>query len=408
MANETPPPWLQKFLDGQAALLDKQVSLTASMSQQLADMTSPGPSAPGKGKRLCPKPQASVPVPKKKAKSSHVVEDEDEEFDRRFGHLFNTDGSSHPDEDGEGASENGSDSGDDTNNLSDGEGSIDKCDENNNDDNDNSAIDKCDVVGGDDDDNVSVDNDLVGICDKVVNWEVSPSVVKFIGKSADKKLSEDQLKELSNSYSPDEKLEVYFGAPKLDKFLYRKINRLKNKAAARTEKTLYTAQCEILVSAKPLVAALSALRPLGAVVSKAREQLSVSLGVLFSSSLGISKARRENVRFLFKPALAEALYDAEPNHASLFGGSCFSSQLEKASKTAKLDSTASKRQDFCQPFRSRLGFLGQRFLGKFSYGDSRFGSSQARGFPSSNSNNYSSRKKPYSGKQYAKKRQYQK
>ena len=175
MGDETPPIWLQKFLDSQAALLDKQVSLTASMSEQLAGMNAPGPSAPGKGKKLCPKPSATEPVPKKKAKTSHV--DDDEDFDRRFGHLFNTDGSSHPDEDGEDVSESASESGDGFTNNSEDEGPIAKSVEN-----DASADAKSDIVGGDDDDNVSVDNDLVGIiyciCDKVVNWEVSPSVVK--------------------------------------------------------------------------------------------------------------------------------------------------------------------------------------------------------------------------------------
>ena len=56
---------------------------------------------------------------------------------------------------------------------------------------------------------------------------------------------------------------------------------MKNRAAARTEKALYNSQTELLVSAKPLVAALTELRPLGPQVSQAREQLSVSIGGFF-------------------------------------------------------------------------------------------------------------------------------
>ena len=84
------------------------------------------------------------------------------------------------------------------------------------------------------------------------------------------------------------------------------------------------------------------LKPLGDPVSKAREKLSISLQGLYSVSLRISRARRENVRFLFKFALAEALYAYDPTHSSLFGGTSFSSQVEKAAKEAKLDLTWSK------------------------------------------------------------------
>ena len=379
MAGDQPPKWVEALLAGQKALLDKQtVNLAEAMSQQLAGYLTPGPTEPSTSSLPddCSQPDENQP-PLKKAKICSVVDDDDEdEFDRRFGHLFNKneDESSHHSSD---------------------EGLVDN-------------TNKPAVPNGDEDDNVSVDDDLVGLSDKDVNWEISSSLSKFVKDSADKRLSEDALRQIDDSYIPDEALQPCYGAPKLPKTLYRRINRLKNKSAARTERALYNSQMELLVSAKPLVAALAALRPLGAKVSQAREQLSVSLGCIFSASLGISKARRENIRFLFKTSLADSLYDCEPTHTSLFGGTSFASQLDKASKEAKLDSSINKKQEFKQPFRSRPGFLGQRFLGRYSYGDRRFGSSQARGFTSSNSNNNSYRKKPYSGKQYAKKRQYQK
>ena len=105
---------------------------------------------------------------------------------------------------------------------------------------------------------------------------------------------------------------------------------------------MYNAQKELFITAKPLLSALMDLKPLGEPVSKAREKLSISLQGIYSVSLRISRARRENVRFLFKFALAEVLYSFDPSHSSLFGGSSFSSQVEKAAKEPKLDLTLSK------------------------------------------------------------------
>ena len=143
--------------------------------------------------------------------------------------------------------------------------------------------------------------------------------------------------------------------------LINSISRMKSKNAIKTEKSLYNAQKELFVAAKPLLSALMDLKPLGDPVSKAREKLSISLQGIYSSSLRISRARRENVRFLFKYALAEVLYSYDPTHSSLFGGSSFSSQVEKAAKEAKLDLTWSKSKQKTysqgyQPFQS----YGQR------------------------------------------------
>lgn len=88
--------------------------------------------------------------------------------------------------------------------------------------------------------------------------------------------------------------------------------------------------------------------------------IAMSVHGLYSASLKVSKARRENVRFLFKESLAEVLYGYEPNHVSLYGGSDFAPQVEKAAKVAKLDFSWSKKKS--QPFRARgpQGFRGSR------------------------------------------------
>ena len=70
--------------------------------------------------------------------------------------------------------------------------------------------------------------------------------------------------------------------------LINSISRMKSKNAIKTEKSLYNAQKELFVAAKPLLSALMDLKPLGDPVSKAREKLSISLQGIYSSSLRIS------------------------------------------------------------------------------------------------------------------------
>ena len=103
--------------------------------------------------------------------------------------------------------------------------------------------------------------------------------------------------------------------------------------------------------------------------------MSVSLHGMYSVSLKISRARRENVRFLFKEALAEALYAFNPSYSQLFGGSSFSSQVEKAAKEAKIDLSWSKPgPSKQQPFRSS-GSQGFQYSG----GAGKYFSRQSRG-----------------------------
>ena len=116
-------------------------------------------------------------------------------------------------------------------------------------------------------------------------------------------------------------------------------------------------------------------------------------GPLVSSSLDISKARRENVRFLSKMAVADVMYEYEPSHVSLFGGKSFVSQIEKASKEAKLDLSWGKK-DSQQPFRPLQGFQARRFQHRFQ--ENRFyGRYRPYGYGRDNNNN--SRKRGSSG-----------
>ena len=78
------------------------------------------------------------------------------------------------------------------------------------------------------------------------------------------------MKQLNEDYVPAEAIKDYFSAPKMLSHLYNAISRLKSKGALKTEKALYAAQSELFVVAKPLLAALIELRPLGSSVKKVR------------------------------------------------------------------------------------------------------------------------------------------
>ena len=312
------PAWLDTFMQKQtdcmSAVLEKHLSKI--------------------GQPEVPQPVVPQPPPKKKVKpnrgsqppespDSHPRDDDDDDdFDRRFGHLIG----------------HGSDMDEDGYNSEDG----DKDEDQRQEDND------------EDDDTHSVDDDLLVILDKVPNWDTGSSIRKFITDYADIPLPEDMLKKLNEDYIPKETIQAYFSPPEMPSRLYRAINRMKSKGAIKTERAIYSAQSELFIIAKPLLAALIELRPLGTQVSTARELLSISLRGIFSVSLKLSKARRENVKFLFKEALAETLYSYAPRTCSLFGGDSFCSQVEKAAKEAKIDISWSKNRPSApyQPFRN--------------------------------------------------------
>ena len=340
--DEQPPKWLE-------SLLDKQSHKIASLLVQQLKPNNPS----GSGLQTTPK-KSSPPR----------VETEDEEFDRRFvkfiGLNVNKDDSDNVD---------AQDCNSDNLSVSD--------------ENENYLHDNEYLLNDEDDDNVSVDNDLVEINAKEINWDVSSSIENYVSTNADKQLSDELIRQLSEDFVPKDDLQPFFNPQKMPQRLLRIITRMSSKSAIKTEKGLFAAQNQLLTIAKPLISALIELKPLGPNVSKARELMSVTLGGIFSVNLAIARARRDNVRFLFKNSLADVLFTYDPTHISLFGGTSFASQLEKASKEAKLDLSWSKKPDTKQPFRGHQGFYSQR-------GASRFlGRRQSRFRPYGGNNNSS-------------------
>ena len=348
-SKETPPKWIKTLLEQQTN------SLKSIINDALAK-------------------KDPTPQPKKRLKSSSTTpkqipsHDPEDDFDTRFGHLI-------------GLNVNDNEDGD--------EGENDE-DENNNEeenynDDDNEEEEEVDseaafaATVGQDDLNESIDEDLVEILDSTPNWEPNTSLKKFITKTCDHALPDEILKKLNDEYVPQADLVEYFTPPKMPSRLINSISRMKSKTAIKTERAMYHAQKELFITAKPLLSALMDLKPLGESVSKAREKLSISLQGIYSVSIRISRARRENVRFLFKFALAEVLYSFDPTHSSLFGGSSFSSQVEKAAKEAKLDLTwskpKSKPSSSFQPFQAygQGGFSNRgRGRGRFQQRRNRY------------------------------------
>ena len=85
----------------------------------------------------------------------------------------------------------------------------------------------------------------------------------------------------------------------------------------------------------------------------------MALCSIYSVSIKLSYARRENARFIIKnPSLAKALFSSPPTHSQLFGGSSFSSQLEKAVKDSKIDlswNRYQKKSSFHEGFQYSKG-----------------------------------------------------
>ena len=350
MSNEDPPSWFTDFLKKIAGPGETEHADSSKRSLDDSDQTH------SKSAKICKDPQPP------KAPGPPVVDNdvgEEDEFDRRFGHLFNQElGNSNPDEE--------------------------IIDENNNEE----VLNVANQDEDDDDDTGSVDEDLAEILDKVPNWETTSSIKKFIIKCVDKPLPKQMLEDLSKDYTPSELLQKYFVPPKMPPRLFKAISKMKNKNAVITERNLYNAQEQQLTIAKPLISALVELKPLGSSVSAAREKMSISLHGIFSVSLQISHARRSNVRFLFKEALADALFSFEPSHASIFGGSDFCSQVEKAAKEAKLDFSWSKSKSSKQTFRNRQGFRGSFNAGNYFHQRSFTRQQNQRRYNNYNKNNY--------------------
>ena len=332
--SDDPPPWFKKFM--QQLVGAEEPEQTSKRPNDDAGPSTPSKSLKTSSKGTVPPKARGPPVPE-----DDTANNSEDEFDKRFGHLFNTDDTEHSNSD---PIVNSPEETDDNNNV------------------------VINALEDEDDDNESVDEDLVEVLEKVPNWETNVSIKKFIVKVVDRPLPKQMLEDLSKDYTPSDLLQKYFLPPKMPPRLLKTINKMKNKNAIITERALYNAQEQQLIIAKPLVSALIDLKPLGPSVSKAREKMSVSLHGIFSVSLQLSHARRSNVRFLFKEALADVLYSYEPTYSSIFGGTDFSSQVEKAAKEAKLDHSWSKTKTVKQPpFRNKSGFPGSNNAGKYFY-----------------------------------------
>ena len=319
MGDNKAPKWLEPLLDRQTKLMIDLFSQKMSKCDQINSSSSSSEN-PSHKKRKVDDEDSVLESPQ-----AQDEEDSDDEFDRKYGHLFGTT--------------------DDNNNDTDPHQSNDDAD------------DDADDDGNKSDD--SVDEDLIDIVDSVPNWDTSSSLKKFIIKNCDRPLSDEVLKQINEDFTPSESVKEFFKPPDMPSKILKPMKLLKSKGAIKTEKALYSAQNQLFIISKPIFSALIELRPLGDVVKKARELLSMALRGIYSVSIKLSYARRENARFLIRnPSLAEALFSSPPTHSQLFGGSSFSSQLEKAVKDSKIDlswNRYQKKSSFHEGFQYSKG-----------------------------------------------------
>ena len=190
MTDEEPPSWFKNFfnLESQEPSADSSNAFDAK----------------------CPKPSGSNPQPQKKSRPS-CHSDSDDDFDNRFGHLFE-------------------------HNVCDSKEEQDHDIEDSSPDLSNNDLNNNEVHSEGEE---SVDDDLIEVLNKVPNWSASSSIRKFIAKTIDRPLPEEMIKTLNEDYIPSPDLEEFFTPPKMPKRLYRAISRMKSKCALKTAKHLF-------------------------------------------------------------------------------------------------------------------------------------------------------------------------
>ena len=202
---EAAPKWIEALIASQTASLSSAISKQLSSFLSSKDIDNPAPKRP--------MPIEEVPSPKKSTSRPRSEEDEDDEFDAKFSHLFSS-GVCEPRPPLE-----GSDDGDD--------------------------MESAGASGfyiPDSDGEASQDDDLVDVLDKVPNWDRVSSITNFIKNKVDVPLPEEMLKQLDEDYMPNEDLQAYFLPPKMPTRLFNVVSRLKSKGAFKTEmpSTLYS------------------------------------------------------------------------------------------------------------------------------------------------------------------------
>ena len=191
---EAAPKWIEALIASQTASLSSAISKQLSSFLSSKDTDNPAPKRP--------MPIEEVPSPKKSTSRPRSEEDEDDEFDAKFSHLFSS-------------------------GVCERRPPLEESDYGN-------EIDSAGASGfyiADSDGEASQDDDLVDILDKVPNWDTGSSITSFIKNKIDVPLPEEMLKQLNEDYMPNEDLQAYFLPPKMPPCLFNALARMKFKGA---------------------------------------------------------------------------------------------------------------------------------------------------------------------------------
>ena len=174
------------------------------------------------------------------------------------------------------------------------------------------------------------------------SWFPKPKVFAWLEKVADNEMSADDRKQLIEKYHPLENYDHLLSPVKMPKKLYQAVKSYSTKKKdylfnrSSAEKELFFASSDLCASLRPFIEAISQLDDIpGATSIKALVGKGV-LGVL-SANLRISRGRREISRRCVKLDCANALFNVNPTHKSIFGNSSDIEAVKAAKETSKVD-----------------------------------------------------------------------
>ena len=163
---------------------------------------------------------------------------------------------------------------------------------------------------------------------KHCTWEPPSKAFKWFKKVADIELSEEELNNLGERFTPSEDIADHFNPPKLPSIIWNKLKGSnQNSSEVLKQKTIFRSQRMLNTALMPLLTVLDSLNK----DDPNQELLASSIQVLCSTNLQLSRFRRATISKFVKPEMRQALFSQTVNHQHLFGRD-FNDSAEQAAK----------------------------------------------------------------------------
>ena len=165
------------------------------------------------------------------------------------------------------------------------------------------------------------------ICNKAGgNWHISDDTFKWFETVADLELNEDQLRDLEDTYTPEDDIAKHFIPPPVPAVFQQKMRN--NNAEQYKQRSIVRAQKMSTLAVKPLLSVLDSLDQNDHNVSL----IASAVQLICSSNLQLSRYRRASTSKFMKNEVKGNLFSLPVNHLNLFG-SDFESAAEHALKS---------------------------------------------------------------------------